>query len=495
MDDLIDQLASTPLSSSTAATTTTSLNNNSISITGGSSSGPSGGIVAAASHEDESMLRKRIMLIQRDQTIPAPEKARRIQELMMSKYKLGSPRSSSIDSDNDMISLIAGMNNQSANNNCPSSCGAPICMSSSRQDRANDGCTTVKCIDTGREVRIKEPEDLQKSFHTSSTAENDHEVFGCKHYSRSCKILAECCQKWVVCRLCHDEVCDHQINRYATKTIMCMHCNTVQQVGSECKNCHETMGEYFCEICKLWESNPDKHIYHCDKCGLCRLGQGIGIDYFHCDRCNACLSIAMQENHRCIERNLESNCPICDYYLFTSTQPVIFIPCGHPIHYRCYQEHIENSYQCPICWKSLADMTNYFRQLDQMLQEHTMPKEYENYWSICLCNDCEKKSRSKYHFLYHKCQECGSYNTKLLQTIQEINTDVKADNSGSDETAMIDDTESNDGMVIAPTPPQVTSTDAVVTPITEIIEQTMGRPRSSSNLSDGTSTADYLSPQ
>jgi hypothetical protein len=55
-----------------------------------------------------------------------------------------------------------------------------------------------------------------------------------------------------------------------------------------------------------------------------------------------------------------------------------------------------------------------------MLEQHRMPAEYQDFWSIVLCNDCEKKSKTRYHFLYHKCQECSSYNTKLLQTVQEV---------------------------------------------------------------------------
>ena len=85
-------------------------------------------------------------------------------------------------------------------------------------------------------------------------------------------------------------------------------------------------------------------------------------------------------------------------------------------------------------------MTQYFHQIDRMLEQHQMPPEYKDFWSFVLCNgkgpkkkylnlspsqlqnlstDCEQKSKAKYHFLYHKCQHCRSYNTKLLQTIQE----------------------------------------------------------------------------
>jgi hypothetical protein len=244
-------------------------------------------------------------------------------------------------------------------------------------------------------------------------------ILGCKHYQRGCLLKAECCDKWFGCRFCHDEVSDHSIDRHATKTMACMHCDFVQPVGQDCVNCSKRLGEYFCSTCNLWDNDTDKSVYHCEDCGICRIGKGLDIDYFHCEKCNVCLHVSLRNNHRCIESSLESGCPICHEYMFTSTGMVIFMPCGHPIHWSCYQEHIKNSYQCPICWKSLANMTSYFQQIDKMLEEHRMPPEYNDFWSICLCNDCEKKSKVKYHFLYHKCQECGSYNTKILQTVQE----------------------------------------------------------------------------
>lgn len=33
-----------------------------------------------------------------------------------------------------------------------------------------------------------------------------------------------------------------------------------------------------------------------------------------------------------------------------------------------------------------------------------------------LCNDCDKKSASRFHWLYHKCRFCGSYNTRVIKT-------------------------------------------------------------------------------
>ena len=63
-------------------------------------------------------------------------------------------------------------------------------------------------------------------------------------------------------------------------------------------------------------------------------------------------------------------------------------------------------------------MTEYFKKIDAMLAEHQMPQEYQNTESHIYCNDCEKKSNAKFHFLYHKCAHCKGYNTKVLATYE-----------------------------------------------------------------------------
>jgi len=42
----------------------------------------------------------------------------------------------------------------------------------------------------------------------------EKEILGCKHYQRKCKLQANCCQKIVTCRFCHDDVEDHNIVRF-----------------------------------------------------------------------------------------------------------------------------------------------------------------------------------------------------------------------------------------------------------------------------------------
>jgi hypothetical protein len=62
-------------------------------------------------------------------------------------------------------------------------------------------------------------------------------------------------------------------------------------------------------------------------------------------------------------------------------------------------------------------MHRYYEQIDRILQIDCMPPEYDNHFSDILCYDCNSKSRAKYHFVYHKCADCGGYNTRVLQSV------------------------------------------------------------------------------
>ncbi|KAH9249108.1 hypothetical protein BASA81_013181 [Batrachochytrium salamandrivorans] len=320
--------------------------------------------------EKQTALRKKIQLIQADSTVSGPEKAKRIQELMTKQWT------------------------------------AKQEIESSKDTRTINRLTDKK-LDFSQ---ISE-EDKAVTYHTPS-------IMGCKHYQRCAKLQAHCCGKWDTCRFCHDEVSDHTIVRSLVVTMMCMFCNLVQPAGQDCVNpaCGKRVARYYCKECKLWDDDPRKTIYHCHDCGICRIGKGLGIDYFHCPTCNVCMAIGLKGRHKCIERNLESDCPICGEYMFTSTSTVIFMPCGHCMHHKCHQQYTQTSYQCPTCLKSLADMTDYFRRVDESVALHQMPEEYNSTFSFIYCNDCEKKSYANYHFLYHKCGHCTGYNTKLLQT-------------------------------------------------------------------------------
>lgn len=65
-------------------------------------------------------------------------------------------------------------------------------------------------------------------------------------------------------------------------------------------------------------------------------------------------------------------------------------------------------------------MSGYYAKIDSLLAEQTMPPEYANIFSNVLCNDCEVKSEAPYHFLYHRCDRCKGYNTKVLETFKRV---------------------------------------------------------------------------
>uniref|UniRef100_A0A7S1XFH7 RING finger and CHY zinc finger domain-containing protein 1 n=1 Tax=Compsopogon caeruleus TaxID=31354 RepID=A0A7S1XFH7_9RHOD len=243
-------------------------------------------------------------------------------------------------------------------------------------------------------------------------------VLGCSHYQRKCKIRAHCCGKLFTCRLCHDDAMDHKICRFSTEEVMCMICLEVQPVSRSCRHCGEEFARYFCGVCKLYDNEPGKHIYHCKDCGICRLGKGVGIDNYHCTKCNACVALVSKEKHRCLERSLEVDCPVCNMFLFTSVLPVIFMPCGHTIHSHCYEEYTKRNFTCPICAKSLADMSQLYHRIDETLAEEERPPELVGTETLILCNDCGAKSKAPSHYIYHKCRMCFSYNTRVLERIR-----------------------------------------------------------------------------
>ncbi|XP_021761695.1 zinc finger protein BRUTUS-like At1g18910 isoform X1 [Chenopodium quinoa] len=240
-------------------------------------------------------------------------------------------------------------------------------------------------------------------------------IFGCKHYKQNCKLVAACCNQIFTCRRCHDEVSDHLMDRESTTQMMCMMCLEIQPIGPTCQtpSCNKfSMARHYCKICRLFDDN--REIYHCPYCNLCRLGKGLGIDYFHCMKCNACMNRSLSSSHVCREKCIEDKCPICHEDMFTSSDPVKALACGHLMHSSCFEEYTCTRYTCPVCSKSLGDMQVLFGMLDALLGEENIPEEYVGRTQAILCNDCEKKGTAAYHWLHHKCPFCGSYNTRLL---------------------------------------------------------------------------------
>lgn len=62
----------------------------------------------------------------------------------------------------------------------------------------------------------------------------------------------------------------------------------------------------------------------------------------------------------------------------------------------------------------MGDMRVYFQMLDALVASEQLPQEYAGRTQKVLCNDCSRQSVVQYHFVYHACTHCNSYNTRVL---------------------------------------------------------------------------------
>ncbi|XP_019465016.1 PREDICTED: E3 ubiquitin-protein ligase MIEL1-like isoform X2 [Lupinus angustifolius] len=236
--------------------------------------------------------------------------------------------------------------------------------------------------------------------------------FGCMHYRRRCKIRAPCCDEVFDCRHCHNEVKNSMETNPVDRHEIPRH--EVKKVQQYCINCGVCLGKYFCGTCKFFDDDISKEQYHCEECGICRTG---GRDnFFHCEKCGCCYSKIMEKGHPCVERAMHHNCPICFEYLFETLRDITVLPCGHTIHVECVREMEQHQrYSCPVCSKSMCDMTNLWKKFDEVIASTPMPKMYKDKMVWILCNDCGENSHVQFHIVGHKCKSCKSYNTRRIQ--------------------------------------------------------------------------------
>ena len=258
---------------------------------------------------------------------------------------------------------------------------------------------------------------------------------GCKHYRRGCALVAPCCGEVFACRFCHDEVKNglaepvekrHTLDRKAVTRVVCLACREEQPVAARCRRpeCGNSFGAYFCEHCRLYDDDDTKGQFHCDKCGMCRVGGRE--NFWHCDRCGCCFHVDIRNEHKCIERALHQDCPICFEYLFDSTKQIAVLPCGHTLHKACFEQMQRQFLRsgdhnlflkanvCPLCSKSVRDMSFLWEHIDRELALTPMPLEYRDQTCRIICNDCERQTETHFHILALKCHECGGYNTTRM---------------------------------------------------------------------------------
>lgn len=282
----------------------------------------------------------------------------------------------------------------------------------------------------------------------------------CDHYDRECTIISPCCGLAFGCRICHDEcpilppprqkpdpehwaddmdlklhapklkrsnsmptsfheeeATHHQIDRFAIEEIICRQCYTRQSSKTDnCVNCGLTFGEYHCHVCNLWMSKEERP-YHCEECGFCRVG---GKENFrHCQDCGMCIDSHVFDDHNCKAGKYMSDCPVCQEDLFSSRSASHEMPCGHAIHWHCFQELTSFDSRCPVCKKTAETrehMASTWEAMAVGIALQPVPPEMARVVNI-TCNDCEQFARDRrWHFLGVQCQNCSSFNTTVEQT-------------------------------------------------------------------------------
>lgn len=306
---------------------------------------------------------------------------------------------------------------------------APLNLPTSLHLQEMNAESTTEAITLMEEPKSCGQHDHEDSEHIDAETKNSEVLndgvleYGCSHYRRRCRIRAPCCNEIFDCRHCHNEAKNdinvdkkerHNIPRHQIKQVICTLCGTEQEVRQTCVNCGVCMGRYFCGSCKFYDDNISKRQYHCDGCGICRIGGQE--NFFHCNKCGCCYSNFLRESHPCIERAMHHNCPVCVEYLFDSIDDVTVMPCGHTIHKKCLKEmRLYSQYACPLCFKSVCDMSKMWEKLDMEVAVTPMPEFYQNKMIWILCNDCGTNSEVAFHIVAHKCPNCKSYNTRQIR--------------------------------------------------------------------------------
>lgn len=239
--------------------------------------------------EDDGMgiLREKIHVI-RDLDCGNAEKARMIHELMTANYN-----SSQGDHGNQSFQTAPSPSSSRS----PERAGTPTSRWSRQsfdQLSSTPSSTTTSVVPEEVRYHLTE-DDLRPTFHPKpdpdsllgdaeevDSEELEEACLGCQHYRRNVKLQCFSCKKWYTCRFCHDDVEDHHLNRPKTENMLCMLCGHAQPAAQLCRNCGESTAQYYCSTCKLWDNDSNKSIYHCNDCGICRIGQGLGKDFFHC---------------------------------------------------------------------------------------------------------------------------------------------------------------------------------------------------------------------
>ena len=81
----------------------------------------------------------------------------------------------------------------------------------------------------------------------------------------------------------------------------------------------------------------------------------------------------------------QSNCPVCQEDLHTSSEPCQIPPCNHLVHKSCFDRLLDNRiFYCPICSKSLMDLSPLWSLMYQQIEKHPMQGKFQVWYFVGL---------------------------------------------------------------------------------------------------------------
>lgn len=268
----------------------------------------------------------------------------------------------------------------------------------------------IKILEINRDSSLSKDEKIKKIREIMEAGIEKHlttEKEKCCHYKKTCSNFHfACCNKFYDCKRCHNEK-DECKEKPIVDTIQCDACGETQCPNDICVKCSAKFSRSYCNICNIWS---EKNIFHCEECGICRVGNRS--QFFHCVVCNLCFKVETKKDHRCIQKvEQDSKCGYCLSNTFDSQNHTVPLKCGHVAHRVCLQK--ANDYRCPLCRKSLYDMTQAWALTSAHIAQYPIPEELNKKIDV-ICYDCEKTSNVEWHFMGLKCGECGGYNTSTV---------------------------------------------------------------------------------
>jgi len=295
---------------------------------------------------------------------------------------------------------------------------------------------------------------------TDNASESNMSI-SCEHYpkKRCSKLFFACCQVFDPCHWCHlARGCRQRPAQVAH--IECIECGIQQTPSNQCVSCGIQFGRIHCDICKLW---TEVDVFHCDSCLMCRVGKRD--QTYHCARCDCCWSADNRETHHCVGVSWkELSCPFCLESMHYSRVAGQVLNCDHVVHSPCVESALrKGQYRCPLCRKSMCNMTSYWNALRHSINAQpitaeifpvrvgdTVDSDQGDFYvericedGICdglfpnnldkqghpiagsipraelrrktatniYCYECSKRSTAPFHFLGLECGDCGSFNT------------------------------------------------------------------------------------